>query len=340
MPAAVLRGPGVLEVEDVPVPALGPNDVLVEVDRCGVCGSDLHLVLDGWGQVGSIPGHEWTGVVAEIGPGVTRWRAGDAVVGGPTIRCGTCRHCIAGRPSLCSGRDTPGVHAWNGAFARYTSAPEGELLALPAGVDSRTAALTEPLAVALHGITRSGAKPGDRVLVSGAGPIGALTIAALRALGFDDVVCVEPGEQRRLLAEEVGAAQVKAPDELDQPTIAEPGRVVADPFDIALECSGNNRGMEAALGQLERGGTLVLVGAGMSMPKFDSNRIVLNEVIITGAFTYDADGFDRSLGLLASGKLPLGALIEPDDVPLSGTLAAMHGLAEGRLAGKVMVKPS
>jgi (R,R)-butanediol dehydrogenase/meso-butanediol dehydrogenase/diacetyl reductase len=339
MPAAVLRGPGVLEVEDVPVPELGPNDVLVEVDRCGVCGSDLHLVLEGWGQAGSIPGHEWTGVVADVGTDVTLWRAGDAVVGGPTVRCGHCRHCRAGRPSLCAGRDTPGVHVWKGAFARYTSAPEGELLALPDGLASRTAALTEPLAVALHGITRSGARPGDRVLVSGAGPIGALTIAALRALGVDDVVCVEPGEQRRLLAEEAGATQVRTPDELDQPTIAEPGRVVDDPFDVALECSGNNRAMEAALGQLERGGMLVLVGNGMHRPKFDNNRIVLNEVMITGAFTYDPDGFSRALALLASGRLPIDALLEPDDVPLAGALEAMRGLAEGRLAGKVLVKP-
>jgi (R,R)-butanediol dehydrogenase/meso-butanediol dehydrogenase/diacetyl reductase len=329
----------VLAIEEVPIPALGPNDVLVEVDRCGVCGSDLHLVLEGWGQVGSIPGHEWTGVVAQVGRAVTRWQPGDAVVGGPTVRCGTCRHCIAGRPSLCSGRDTPGTDVSHGAFARFTASAEDELLALPDGLASRTAALTEPLAVALHGITRAGARPGQRVLVSGAGPIGALTIAALRAIGVDDVVCVEPSEQRRLLAEEVGATAVRTPDDLDVPTMAEPGRVVDSPFDVAVECSGSNRGMEAALSQLERAGTLVLVGSGIRPPKFDPNRIVLNELVITGAFTYDADGFTRALELLASGRMPVDALLEPDDVPLDGALEAMHGLAEGRLAGKVLVKP-
>lgn len=340
MLAAVLRGPGVLEVEDVPVPELGPNDVLVEVDHCGVCGSDLHLVLEGWGQVGSIPGHEWTGVVADVGGAVTRWRPGDPVVGGPTVRCGRCRHCIAGRPSLCTGRDTPGTEVSRGAFARYTAAGEAELLSLPVGLSSRDAALTEPLAVALHGITRSGARPGHRVLVSGAGPIGALTIAALRALGVEDVVCVEPGEQRRLLAEEVGATEVRTPDELDIPSIAEPGRVVDRPVDVALECSGNNLAMEAALGQLDRGGMLVLVGSGVRPPKFDPNRILLNEPTITGAFTYDADGFTRALALLSSGRLPVDALLEPDDVPLHGALDAMRRLADGRLAGKVLVKPS
>jgi 2-desacetyl-2-hydroxyethyl bacteriochlorophyllide A dehydrogenase len=339
MPAAVLRGPGVLAVEEVPIPALGPTDVLVEVEHCGVCGSDLHLVLEGWGQVGSIPGHEWTGVVAEVGSAVTRWQPGDAVVGGPTVRCGTCRHCVAGRPSLCSGRETPGTDVSHGAFARFTASSEDELLALPEGLASRTAALTEPLAVALHGITRAGARPGQRVLVSGAGPIGALTIAALRAIGVDEVVCVEPGEQRRLLAEEVGATAACTPDDLDLPTMAEPGRVVDSPFDVAVECSGSNRGMEAALTQLERGGTLVLVGSGIRSPKFDPSRIVLNELVITGAFTYDADGFTRALELLSSGRMPVDALLEPDDVPLDGALEAMHGLAEGRLAGKVLVKP-
>lgn len=99
MAAAVLRGPGRLEVEDVPVPALDDDDVLVAVELCGVCGSDLHMVLEGWGQQGSWHGHEWIGRVAAVGGGVTRWAVGDAVVGGPTVRCGTCAACRAGRPS-------------------------------------------------------------------------------------------------------------------------------------------------------------------------------------------------------------------------------------------------
>ena len=338
MPAAVIKGPGRLEIEELPVPALGPNDVLVEVDHCGVCGSDLHMVLEGWGQPGSVPGHEWTGVVVDVGPDVTRWSAGDPVVGGPMTRCGKCRHCIAGRPSLCSGRDTPGVGVELGAFARYTAAPETELLPLPDGLTLRAAALTEPLAVALHGLSQGRVEPGQRVLVFGAGPIGALSIAALKAAGVDDVTCVEPAARRRALAAGLGAA-VKSPDDLDVPSIAEPGRVVDDAVDVVLECSGNGKAMEAGLAQLERGGILVLVGAGMASPRFDANRILLNEPVITGAFTYDHDGFDRALALLASGRMPVDLLLEPDDVPLDGTLDAMRALAAGELAGKVLVKP-
>jgi (R,R)-butanediol dehydrogenase/meso-butanediol dehydrogenase/diacetyl reductase len=339
MAAAVFKGPGRLEVEDVPVPSLGPTDVLVEVDRCGVCGSDLHMVLEGWGQPGSIHGHEWTGAVAAVGDAVERWRPGDVVVGGPPVRCGKCTACIAGRPSLCDGRDTPGTALSYGAFARYKLAPADELLPMPEGLDPRAAALAEPLAVALHGVAQGKVEPGHSVLVSGAGPIGALSIAALRALGVDDVICVEPNERRRSLALKVGATEAVKPEALEVPSIAEPGRVVDGAVDVALECSGNAKAMVAALAQLRRGGTLVLVGAGIESPRFDPNRILLNELVITGAFEYAADGFKRALDLLANGDLPVDDLIEPDDVGLDDLLEAMQRLAGGQLAGKVMVKP-
>jgi len=338
-PAAVLKGKGRLEVEVVPLPPLGADDVLVEVELCGICGSDLHMVLEGWGRPGTVEGHEWLGTVAAIGDGVTRWRVGDTVIGGPPVRCGQCAPCIAGRPSLCLGRDTPGVGLHQGAFARYKVSGATELLAMPDGLDRRAAALTEPLAVALHGISLSGVEPGQRALVAGAGPIGALSIAALRALGVDEVICVEPGERRRELATAVGATEVRHPSDLEVPSIAEPGKVLDSAVDVALECSGNARSMEACLAQLVRGGTLVLVGAGIEPPRFDPNRILLNELIITGAFTYDHDGFERALELLASGKMPIDALLEPVEVSLTGLLDAMQGLADGRLAGKVLVHP-
>ena len=121
--------------------------------------------------------------------------------------------------------------------------------------------------------------------------------------------------------------------------MADPARVVDDAVDVVLECSGKAKAMEAGLAQLVRGGTLVLVGAGIDRPRFDPNRILLNELVITGANTYDHDGFEQALALLASGQLPVDDLLEPDDVPLEGVLDAMRDLAEGRRAGKVLVKP-
>ena len=340
MRAAVLGGgPGKLAVQEVPVPEVGAGDVLVEVELCGVCGSDLHTVLDGWGAKGSWEGHEWVGRVAATGNAVTKWKVGDVVVGGPSVRCGECDACRAGRPSLCAARDTPGATPDHGAFATYKVTGEAEVLPLPDGLSPRAAALAEPLAVALHGIHQGNVQPGMRVMVMGAGPIGALTIAGLRAMGVDDVTCSEPTEIRREIAAAVGAARVVHPDELHVPSIAEPGLVVEGAVDVVLECSGHGRAMEAGLAQLKRGGTLVLVGAGMAQPKFDPNRILLNEVVITGAFTYDKDGFTEALELLAGGNMPVDALLEPGEVPLDGLLDAMRGLAGGEIAGKVLVKP-
>jgi (R,R)-butanediol dehydrogenase/meso-butanediol dehydrogenase/diacetyl reductase len=339
MVAAVNKGSGRLEVEDVPVPPVGERDVLVEVELCGVCGSDLHMVLEGWGQRGSWHGHEWVGRVAAVGGAVTEWQVGDPVVGGPMARCGTCAMCRADRPSLCTERGTPGIGPEQGAFATYKVTPAAELLAMPDGIDPRAAALAEPLAVALHGISQSGVRPGQAALVLGAGPIGALSIAGLRAMGVDDVRCAEPGERRQALATAVGATRVLHPADLVVPSMAEPALVIDDPVDVVLECSGKAEAMEAGLGQLRRAGTLVLVGAGIERPRFDPNRILLNELVITGANTYDHDGFQRALELLAGGRLPVDALVEPDLVPLDGLLEAMHGLADGRLAGKVLVQP-
>lgn len=338
MRAAVLHGPGRLVVEEVPVPEVSSGDVLVAVDLCGICGTDLHMVLEGWGQPGSWPGHEWTGTVAAVGSGVERWKPGDIVVGGPPIRCGTCHACRHSRPSLCAER-RPTEGPERGALADFTVAAADSLMAAPAGLEPRAAALAEPLAVAMHAISQARVEPGQRVLVMGAGPIGALSIAALRALGVDDVTCVEPGDRRQELAFAVGATAVVHPDALVVPSIAEPGLVVDDAVDAVLECSGKAAAMQAGLAQLVRGGTLVMVGTGIDPPRFDPNRILLNELVVTGAFLYDHDGFERSLALLASGVLPIEVLLEPGEVGLDGVLDAMLDLAQGRRAGKVLVRP-
>lgn len=340
MQAAVLHGRMDLKVEERPVPAVGPHDVLLEVSHCGVCGTDLHYVLEGWGGAReSIEGHEYSGRVIAVGSEVTQWQPGDEVVGGPSPRCGTCEYCLAQRPSLCTGRGQfgDGDHGqYHGAFCEYVLVRENSIVAIPPGVSLRAAALTEPLAVALHGLTQGGVRAGQRVLISGAGPIGTLSVAAARARGVTDIVVSEPHPKRRELAERLGATTV-TPDMLTVPDY--PGAMVDEPFDVVLECSGKAAAMEVGLAQLKRAGTMVLVGAGIEYPRLSSSRILLNELVVTGAFVYDHDGYERALELLARPDFPTDLLIERDDVPLPGIFDAIQKLGAGDLAAKVMIVP-
>ena len=340
MPAAVYRSPGVITVEERPVPRPGLDQVVVRVHHCGICGSDIHQLRDGWGfKPGAIAGHEWTGTIAALGEGVANWSVGELVVGGSSPKCGECRRCREGKPSQCEHRTSAITDTGDGAFAEFILVRAGSLLRLPDGLSPRHAALAEPLAVALHGITRSGVAPGDSTMVFGAGPIGALTIAALRAMGVEDITVVEPSAGRQKLALDVGATAVIDPSELEVFPSWEPERISSRAVHVVLECSGHKAAIEAGFHQLLRGGTLVMVGAGIEHPTFDPNRMILNELTVCGSFVYDLGGFERALELLSSESFPNDVLIDPDDVPLNAVGSALEALATGRIAGKVMVVP-
>jgi 2-desacetyl-2-hydroxyethyl bacteriochlorophyllide A dehydrogenase len=339
MPVAAYQRPGVLEVEERPVPTPGPGEVLVEVDHCGICGSDIHMLLDGWAdKPGRVAGHEWTGTIVAVGEGAD-WSVGERVVGGPSPRCGKCRRCLEGKPSQCENRDGGIDDGHDGAFARYIRTRAVSVLRLPEGMNPRAAALAEPMAVALHGITRSGVSVGDTVMVFGAGPIGALSLAALRAKGIGPVTVVEPGERRRELALALGADEVVDPADLETFPRWEPEKIAERAVHVVLECSGKKAAMEVGFQQLRRGGTMALVGAGLDPPTFDPNRFLLNELHVCGSFVYDEGGFENALEMLASPGFPVDLLIDAEDVPLDRISDALVGLAEGRIAGKVMVVP-
>ncbi len=216
-------------------------------------------------------------------------------------------------------------------------APAAQLLTVPDALSLRHAALTEPTAVALHAVTLSGATPDDRVLVTGAGPVGLLVTAVLHAQGVRDVTVSEPSPVRRERARAVGAARVVEPHELPAPKMGAP---VPVPFTIAFECSGRAEAAESALDQLDFAGSCVFVGTGHDLPRINHNRVIVLENTIIGAYNYDAGGFAPALDLLASGAMPLDALVEPVDVFLDDLLPVMRRCAAGELPGKVMVRPT
>jgi (R,R)-butanediol dehydrogenase/meso-butanediol dehydrogenase/diacetyl reductase len=331
MNVAVYRGEGAVPVESFPIPPLDRDDVLVEIAFCGICGTDLHAIVEesglfGWGAPGFIGGHEWSGHVVATGEGVSAWKVGDRVTA-RSGECGTCATCRSGRPSICRTRRP---EDGQGAFSQYMRRREDSLVAVPDGLDMRAAALTEPLAVALHGVTRSNAKPGQRVLVTGAGPIGTLTVVALHIRGIDDVTVSEPNPLRRALAERLGA-KVITPDELGDGSHR---------FDAMIETSGNPRAVTGGFDCLVPGGFLALVGVVSAPTNLNVLRMLTDEITVTGSALYDEGGIEEAVALLAAGRVPVDVLTEPQDISLEGVAAACANLASGQIAGKVMVVPS
>jgi (R,R)-butanediol dehydrogenase/meso-butanediol dehydrogenase/diacetyl reductase len=335
MPAAVYVGDGRIEVDEVPRPEPGPDEVLVEIAACGICGSDLHMVMDRYARPGAILGHEWSGIVADA-PSGSRWSAGDRVVGNAAAGCGECRPCRRGRPSVCLKRPSADFGGGRGAFCQYKTVAADGLIRIPEGLATRSAALAEPTAITLHALSLADVRPQDRVLVTGAGPVGLLITAVLRAQGISDITVSEPSAVRRQQALDVGAARVISPDALEEPPMAQP---VTEPFAVVFECSGHASAAEAAFNQLDYAGTLVIVGTGFEPPRFNQNRMIIFELEVIGAYNYDDAGFAPAVDLLGSGTLPLGSLIEPENIPLTQVMEAMERLARGEIPSKVMVQP-
>jgi (R,R)-butanediol dehydrogenase/meso-butanediol dehydrogenase/diacetyl reductase len=336
MRAAVYVGDGRIAVDEVPVPEPGAGQVLVEVAACGICGSDLHLVLEKYAKAGSILGHEWSGTVVADDGGRTGRAVGDRVVFAPTPGCGVCRPCRRGRPSVCLRRPASDMLDTRGAYARYTAVSAANTALVPDSLSLRAAALAEPTAIALHAVQLADVRPEDRVLVTGCGPIGLILVAVLRSIGVEDITVTEPVALRRDRALAVGADRARSPDELETPPSV---GVVTEPFAVAFECSGRGQAAAQALGQLDHAGTLVFVGTGSEPAPVNQNRMIILELEALGTLNYSADGFGPALELLDGGTMPVDLLVEADDVPLDGVMQAMEQLARGEIAAKVLVNP-
>ena len=335
MPAAVYVGDGRIAFEEVPRPEPGPDEVLVEITACGICGSDLHMVLEKYARPGSILGHEWSGIVTTA-PGDSGWVPGDRVVGNAAAGCGTCRPCRRGRPSVCLHRPSADFAGYRGAFCQFKTVAANGLIRIPDALATRPAALAEPTAITLHALRLANVRPEDRVLVTGAGPVGLLIIAVLKAQGINDITVSEPSAVRRQQALDVGAARVVSPDALEAPPMTLP---VAEPFAgrvrMLRSCQCGRGRLRTARLRRHPGhcGDRVRPAPLQSEPH-DHLRARGHR-----GLQLRRRGLRPAVDLLGSGTLPLDTLIEPEDIPLTEVMDAMERLARGEIPSKVMVGP-
>ena len=278
-------GPG-LELRDVPMPAIGINDVLIRVHKTGICGTDLHIESwDPWAAKTIHPplvvGHEFVGDVVEVGSNVADFQPGDLVSGEGHVVCGRCRHCLAGRRNLCPNTIGLGVGR-DGAFAEYVALPMTNVWHHWPGINEEVAAIFDPFGNAVHTAL---AFPvlGDDVLISGAGPIGLMATAVVRHAGARFIVVSEPNAFRRELAVLMGATVAIDPGERSLAEVgAELGMV--EGYDVALEMSGNPTALRAAIGAMAHGGGIALLGIPTEEISLDVNAIVFKMLTVRGIY--------------------------------------------------------
>ena len=343
MKAALFDAPEHMTVGTFDLATCGPDDMIVKVHACGICGSDIRNFKTGLkADVGAqIMGHEFTGVVTETGFNVTRFKPGDHVAVAPDVSCGVCYYCRRGLVNLCDNHRMIGTH-WSGAFAEYVHFPKvvmerGMIHAIPEGLSLDDAALSEPASSVIAAQENAGVGLGDTVLIIGDGPIGCLHIEVARARGAARVIMA--GLTR--LKEAARFEPDLLIDAGSQDTVAEVLKATGGlGADVAICATPVAATHAQAVRAVRKRGVVVLFGG---LPKtapdttFDANRVHYGEISVIGAFSYPAYIHEKALATIAAGQ------IRPEKyfnltVGLDDIVAGFRAAAEGR-ALKVLVKP-
>jgi threonine 3-dehydrogenase len=275
-----------LALEDVPVPELGINDVLIRVRKTGICGTDLHIYdWDPWAQetirVPMVIGHEFVGEIVEIGSNVSDFGPGDLVSGEGHVVCGRCRNCMAGRRHLCAHAIGLGVNR-PGAFAEYVSLPMTNVWHHWPGIDEEVAAIFDPFGNAVHTALAFPAL-GEDVLITGAGPIGCMATAVVRHVGARYVVVTDLNPYRSELATRMGATIAVDPRERDL-TDLQRELGMTEGFDIGLEMSGSADALHAMIANMAHGGRIAVLGIPNEQVPIDLTTIIFNMLTIKGIY--------------------------------------------------------
>jgi L-iditol 2-dehydrogenase len=302
-----------LEIANLPLPSVAPDEVLVRVEACGICGSDVHGYDGSSGR--RIPpivmGHEAAGTVAAVGSNVRGYAEGDRVTFDSTVYCGDCAYCAAGDVNLCDNRQVVGVscgdYRRHGAFAEFVVVPQRILYHLPANISFAEAAMLEAVSVALHAVRVSAAKGGETALVIGAGMIGLLTLQAARAAGCARVFISDIDATRLNLAAQVGADKTlhaSGAELLAEVHKLTKGRGV----DLAYEAVGRNETVASAIDCTRKGGTVTLIGNIAPEVTLPLQKVVTRQIRLQGSCASSGE-YPQAIALIASGKIQVKPLI-------------------------------
>ncbi len=328
MKAVRLEGVDQIFVREVAKPVPGPDELLVRVEACGICGTDRHLLH---GEFPCTPpvtlGHEFCGIIEAVGSDVSGLAIGSRITGNPNIHCGRCDQCQVNRVNLCRNLSAIGIHR-DGGFADYVIVPQKQAYALPLSLDPLHGAFCEPLACCLHGINMAQIKTGYSVIVLGGGVIGLLTVQLARLSGAAPVVLVTRQESKRQLAETLGATHAIDPGAGDVTAqISGPSGILPGGADVVIECAGVADTVEQSVRLARSGGTAVILGvmaqgAKVSFEPFD---ILFRELRVLGSFI-NPDTHGRAAAMIASGIIKVAPLISRT-IPLSEAPEAIRNPA-------------
>lgn len=347
MQAALITGKGQVSLETIGEPEPVPEGVVVDIELCGICGTDLHAYTSGDPYNPAICGHEWTGIISAVGsgvqtpPGHQHLEEGDRVVVAVPPPCGTCPACRSGQADRCQhaflvsvGMDP--LAPTHGGFAPRIAVGANRVVPVHPDLSVTEAAQVEPATVAFHAVRRTQPRLGDLAVIQGAGPIGLTVMQWVRVAGGGQVVVVEPNESRRALASKLGADLTVTPEDAAA-LIEEHSRGLG--ADVVYECVGNPATIQSAVDLARRGGIVSLIGFTHEPATVSPASWLVKEVTLQASLAYGHEDFQLAMRMIAAGRIDLDSL-HSRTIGLDGLASALDDLAGGGSDMKVLVDPN
>lgn len=333
MKVAMLMDRKKIEIQEVPVPELLENQVLVKVSYASICGSDVHAYNDLMFAPGTVLGHEFSGMIERVGPKAKGHQVGDRVVLRPPGLCG-CTYCEKGEFALCDEHfdNTLGLKI-QGGFADYVAAYDFQAIPLPETISLKDAAQMEPLAVCVRAVNSAGVKLGDKVLIYGCGPIGLVMLQLVKLYGASEVYTIDTSPSRLEKSRELGADMALNPLHDDVVAILKPLGL-----DMIYDCVGREVTINTSMEIIRKGAKIVMVGATTEKTALDQLKWVQKGLTIQASMGYFVEDFHRAVALAAAGKVDFETLVS-HVMPLAQINEAMELLTNPETALKILLTP-